>query len=218
MKNRSFAVLGLGRFGSSVANTLISMGYEVLAVDKNEENINNISEDITHAVLGDVTDEKVLHGLGLRNFDVAIVAIGEDLQASVLVTLLLKEIGIKHILAKAQSELHSRLLYKVGADRVVLPEKDMGVRVAHSLASTKIIDLIELSSDYNIAEIIPPQGWAGNSLKELNLRAKYGINVIAVKQNCSIIISPKADYVINEGDLLVIIESNTDLEKLEKIK
>lgn len=218
MKNKSFAVLGLGRFGSSVANTLNSMGYEVLAVDKNEDNINNISADITHAVLGDVTDEKVLRGLGIRNFDVAIVAIGEDLQTSVLVTLLLKEIGVEHVLAKAQSELHSRLLYKVGADKVVLPEKDMGVRVAHSLSSNKIIDLIELSTDYNIAEILPPEDWAGNSLKDLNLRAKYGINVIAVKRNSSIIISPKADYIINKDDLLVIIESNADLEKLDKIK
>lgn len=218
MKGKSFAVLGLGRFGTSVANTLNSMGYEVLAVDKCEECVNNILPDITHAVLGDVTDEKLLNGLGIRNFDAAIVSIGGDIQTSILVTLLLKEIGVKYVLAKAQSELHSKVLYKVGADKVILPEKDMGVRVAHSLVSKNILELIELSPDNSIMEIKPPKNWVDKSLKDLNIRVKYGISVMAVKKNSSINVSPKADYVIKEDDLLVIIGSNSDIRKLGYIE
>lgn len=218
MKGKSFAVLGLGRFGISLANTLNSMGYEVLAVDKCEECVNNISPDITHAVLGDVTDEKLLKDLGIRNFDVAIISIGGNIETSVLVTLLLKELGVKYVVAKAQSELHSKVLYKMGANKVVLPEKDMGVKVAHSLVSRNILEIIELSPDNSIVEIVPPQKWVDKSLKELNIRVKYGISVMAVKGNSYINVSPKADYVIKEDDLLIIIGSNSDIKKLEYIE
>lgn len=218
MKGKTFAVLGLGKFGTSVANTLSSIGYEVLAVDKSEESLNSISPDITHAVLGDVTDEKLLNGLGIRNFDAVIVSIGGDIQTSILVTLLLKEMGVKYVLAKAQSQLHSKVLYKVGADKVILPERDMGIRVAHRLVSKNILDYIELSPDNSIVEIVPPKSWVGKSLKDLNIRVKYGISVMAVKRKLSINVSPKADYVIKEDDLLVIIGPNTNINKLEYIE
>ncbi len=218
MKGKSFAVLGLGRFGTSVANSLSGMGFEVLAADKCEECVNSISPAITHAVLGDVTDENLLNGLGISNFDAAIVAIGGDIQTSILVTVLLKEMGVKYVLAKAQSDLHSKVLYKVGADKVILPEKDMGVRAAHSLVSRNILELIELSPDNSIVEIVTPQSWVGKSLKDLNIRVKYGISVMAVKRNSSINVSPKADYVIKEDDLLVIIGSNSDIKRLGYIE
>jgi trk system potassium uptake protein TrkA len=218
MKAKSFAVLGLGRFGRSVAETLYSMGYDVLAIDKSEECINLMSPKITHAVVGDATDEVLLKSLGIRNFDVAIVAIGGETQPSILATLILKEAGVKHILAKAQSELHSRVLYKVGADRVVFPEKDMGARVAHNLVATNILDQLELSPEYSIVEIIPPEIWIGKSLKESNIRVKYGINIMAIKHNSSIVVAPKADYIIKNDDIIVALGANTDINKLGDLK
>ena len=214
MKTKSFAIFGLGRFGASIAETLHSMEYEVLAVDKSEECVNNTSPHMTHAVVGDATDENLLKSLGVRNFDVAVVAIGGDIQSSILVTLLLKEMGVKYVLAKAQSELHSKVLYKVGADRVILPERDMGVRVAHNLVSTNFVDLIELSPDSSIVEIKPPKGWFGKSLRDLNIRVKYGISIVAVKKDSATHVAPKADYVVEEEDLLVVIGSTSDIKKL----
>ncbi|WP_094547454.1 potassium channel family protein [Petroclostridium xylanilyticum] len=212
----SFVVIGIGRFGRSVAKTLYELGNEVLAIDENEEIIQDISEYVTHAVAGDVTDENVLKSLGIRNFDVAVVAIGGNMESSILVTVLLKEMGVKYILAKAQSELHAKVLSRVGADRVILPERDMGVRVAHNLVSTNILDYIELSPDYSIMEITAPEHWEGKTLKELNVRVRYGINIMAIKNGTEINISPKADDVIRQDDVLVVIGSNDDLNKLDR--
>lgn len=214
MKTKSFAIFGLGRFGTSIAETLHSMEYEVLAVDKSEECVNSISPNITHAVMGDATDENLLRSIGVRNVDVAVVAIGGDIQSSILVTLLLKEMGVRHVLAKAQSELHSKVLHKVGADRVILPEKDMGVRVAYNLVSTNFVDLIELSPESSIVEIKPPKAWTDKSLRDLNIRVKYGISVVAVRKDSTTHVAPKADYVIEEDDLLVVIGATSDIKKL----
>ncbi|MDK2798594.1 MAG: trk/ktr system potassium uptake protein [Clostridiales bacterium] len=213
---RSFVVLGAGRFGESVAKTLYESGYEVLAIDQSEEIIQELSDYVTHAVVGDVTDENVLKSLGVRNFDVALVAIGGNMESSILVTLLLKEMGVKYILAKAQNALHAKVLSRVGADRVIFPERDMGIRVAYNLVSTNVLDFIELSPDYSIIEITVPQQWEGKSLRELNIRANYGINIMAIKNGTQINISPKADDVIKHDDILVLIGSNEDLNKLEK--
>ncbi len=213
---RSFVVLGMGRFGQSVAKTLYELGYEVLAIDRDEEVIQYMTEHVTHAVIGDVTDENILRSLGVRNFDVAVVTIGGDLQASILVTLMLKEMGVKYILTKARSEIHARVLQKVGADRVIFPEQDMGVRVAHNLVSTNILDYIELSPDYSIIEIAVPEPWVGQTLVELNVRVRYGINIMAIKNGNDINISPKADDKIKHDDVLVIIGANADINKLDK--
>ncbi len=213
---RSFVVLGMGRFGQSVAKTLYELGYEVLAIDRDEEVIQNMTEYVTHAVIADVTDENILKSLGVRNFDVAVVTIGGDLQASILVTLMLKEMGVKYILTKARSEIHARVLQKVGADRVIFPEQDMGVRVAHNLVSTNILDYIELSPDYSIIEIAVPEPWVGQTLVELNVRVRYGINIMAIKNGNDINISPKADDKIKYDDVLVIIGANADINKLDK--
>lgn len=216
MKKKSFAVLGLGRFGTSVANALADMGFDVLAVDSDEEHISQLSESVTHAITGDVTNESLLRSIGIRNFDVAIVAIGDDIQNSILTTILLKEAGVPYIVSKAQNDLHARVLEKVGADRVVFPEKDMGIRVAHNLSKTNVLDFIELSKDDSIMEIIPPQKWIGKSLKDARVREEYGISVIAIKKGASILVAPKPDYVICSGDLLVIIGSNRDIQKFQE--
>jgi len=214
---RQFLVVGLGRFGSSLARTLYNLGYDVLGIDRDEEIIQNIANDITHAVHADATDENTLKALGVRNFDVAIVSIGDDIQSSILITIMLKEMGIKYVVAKAQSQLHGKVLYKVGADRVVFPERDMGVRLAHNLISSNILDYIELSPDYSIVEIASVPEWYNKSLGQLDMRRKYGLNVMAIKRdNNNVIISPHADEVILKDDILVVVGHKDDIEKLEK--
>jgi trk system potassium uptake protein TrkA len=173
---------------------------------------------VTHAVIGDVTNEAFLNSIGIRHFDVAIVAIGEDLQSSIFTTIILKESGVRYIVSKAQDELHARILEKVGADRVVFPEKDMGVRVAYSLSATKVLDFIELSPTDSIMEIVPYKTWIEKSLKDSKIREKYGVSIIAIKNGDSIIAAPKADYVIRDGDILVIIGSNENISKLQHVR
>ncbi|WP_422445415.1 potassium channel family protein [Thermoanaerobacterium sp. DL9XJH110] len=213
---KQFVVIGLGRFGASIAKTLYNLGYDVLGIDSDEEIVQSMSDSITHAVQADATDENTLKALGVRNFDVGIVSIGQDIQASILVTLILKEMGIKFVVAKAQNELHGKVLYKIGADRVIFPERDMGIRVAHNLVSSNILDYIELSPDFSIVEITAIPEWYDKTLKELDMRVKHGLNVMAIKRNEDVLVSPKADDVILKGDILVVVGQNKDIEKLEK--
>lgn len=215
MANKQFVIIGLGRFGASVAKTLYALGNDVLAIDMDEDLVQEISDNVTHAVQVDATDENALRSLGIRNFDVAIVTIGSNIQASVMVTLLVKELGVKYIIAKGHSDLHAKVLYKIGADRVVLPEKDMGVRVAHNLVSESILDYIELSQDYSIMQIRALDEWEGKSLNELRLRSEYGINVMAIKKGKDINISPSAEDKVETGDIIVAIGSAEELRKLE---
>lgn len=215
MVKKQFVIIGLGRFGSSVAETLYGLGNDVLVIDKDEDLIQDISDKVTHAVQMDATDEGALRTLGLRNFDVAVVTIGSNIQASVMVTLLVKELGVKYIIAKGNSDLHAKVLYKIGADRVILPEKDMGVRVAHNLVSESILDFIELSPDYSIMEIEAPEEWQNKTINELKLRSKYGINVMAIKRDDEINLSPPADFIVESKDIFVAIGSAEDLSKLE---
>lgn len=202
---KQFAVIGLGRFGASVARTLARMGYEVLAVDADVEKVNEITEEVTYAVQVDAMEEEALKSLGLRNFDVVVVAIGQEIKASILVTVMLKEMGVPKIVAKANDELHGRVLQKVGADVVVFPERDMGVRLAHGLVSRNILDQIHLSPDYSIVEVVTPARFIGKTLEESALRQKYGVTVLAIRRGEEIIISPGARQVIQEGDVLVAI-------------
>jgi trk system potassium uptake protein len=217
MRKKEFVVIGLGRFGSSVAKTLYAHGSNVLAIDSDEAAIQKISDDVTKAVQMDATDESSLKSLGIRNFDVAVISIGSDIQSSIVITLLVKEMGVKYIIAKAHNDMHAKILYKIGADRVVLPEKDMGARVAHNLISSGILDYIELSQDYSIAEIVSPQEWNGKTLVELNLRATYGINVMAIKRENIVNISPGANEQLESGDILVAIGGTNELSMLETI-
>lgn len=213
---KQFAVIGCGRFGSSVAKTLYNEGHDVLVIDKDPVIVQEIADQVTYAVQVDTIDESALKSLGLTNFDVVIVSIGADIQASILTTLICKEIGVKKIIAKAQTEIHGRLLNKVGADSVVFPERDMGVRVAHNLVSPSILDYIELSPDYSIVEISVLDEWEGKSLLDLRLPSKYGVNILAIKHENDINISPNANYKIVLGDVLVVIGNNKDLSKFEE--
>ena len=217
MSKKQFVIIGLGRFGSSIAKTLHSLGNDVLAIDKDEDIVQEISDEVTHAVQLDATDENALRSLGIRNFDVAVVTIGDNIQSSIMATLLVKELGVKYIIAKAQSDLHSKVLYKIGADRVVLPEKEMGVRVAHNLVSTNILDYIELSPDYSVIEIQASKSWSGKTLSDLGLRSKYGINVMAIKRGNDVNISPLAEDIIESDDVIVAIGSGDDLSRIEGV-
>lgn len=215
-KMKSFVVIGCGRFGKSVATTLYSLGNEVLAIDRSQETIQEVSEEVTHAVQADVMDEGVLKELGLSNFDVAIISIGSDLEASIMATLIAKELGIKKVVTKAQSQLHGKVLSKIGADKVVFPERDMGVRVAHNLVSTNILDFIALSPDYGILEIEALEEWESKSLAELKLSSKYGLNVMVIKKEKEIKVPPSGDDIIEKGNVLVVIGMTKDIAKIEK--
>lgn len=216
LKMKSFVVIGCGRFGQSVAKTLYKLGYEVLAIDKSQETVQLISDEVTHAVQADVMDENVLKELGLSNFDVAIVSIGSNLEASIFATLIAKEIGVPKVVTKAQSELHGKLLSKIGADKIVFPERDMGVRVAHNLVSTNILDFIELSPDYGILEITALEEWENKTLSQLRLSTKYGLNVMVIKKGKNIIVPPSADDLVEKEDTLVVIGSTKNINKIEK--
>lgn len=215
MSNMQFVVIGLGRFGTSVAQTLYSIGNDVLVIDKNEDVILEIADNVTHAVQMDATDENALKTLGLSNFDVAVVTIGGNIQASIMATLLVKELGAKYIVAKGNNDLQAKVLYRIGADKVILPEKDMGVRVAHNLMSANILDYVDLSSDYSIIEIKILDEWIGKSLADLNVRKEYGINIISIKKSNNSSISPNANTIIEKNDILVSIGTAKDLLKFE---
>jgi trk system potassium uptake protein len=216
---KQYAVIGLGRFGSSVATTLFDEGHEVLAIDIKEENVQHYKDCVTHAVIGDSTDEQTLKALGIRNFDTAIVSIGDDLQASILTVLLLKEIGVANVVAKAINKSHGQVLQKVGADKVIFPEKDMGERVAHQLmAAPNVLNFIELSYDYSIEEIKVPDSMSGQNLRKLNLRAIYNINVIAIKSQSRIDISPNPEKLLKTDDVLMVLGENDDLKKFSRIR
>ncbi len=215
MKVKQFAVIGIGRFGASVATTLYEMGHDVLAIDNDEERVESIIDRVTHAVVADSTSETALKSLGITNFDVVIVSIGKDIQASILTTLILKEMKVKYVVAKARTALHGKVLQKTGADRIVFPERDMGVRVAHSLVASNILDFIELSPDFSIVEIIAPEDMWGKSLRELDLRAKYGVTVLAIRSaDRKINISPGAGDRLAAGDMLVVVGNNECIHKL----
>lgn len=217
MSKKQFVVIGLGRFGQSVAKTLYSLGNEVLVIDKNDDLIQEIADDVTHAVQADATDEGALKQLGLSNFDVAVISIGGSIQSSIMATLIAKELGVKYIIAKGNGELHAKVLRRIGADRVILPEQDMGVRVAHNIVSSSILDYIELSPDYSIMEIEALKEWRGKALAELNLRQKYGINVMAIKNGEKVNLNPAADDIIEKGNVIVAIGSAEALGSLEGV-
>ena len=217
---KQFAVIGLGRFGSSIAKTLSSQGCEVLAIEQQQEIVQELSGVLPHVVQLDATDEKALKAVGMENVDVAIVAIGQNMQASILIAIMLKEMGIKEVITKARTPLHGRVLGKVGADRIIFPEKEMGARLARSLVTTNVLEQIELSSDYSVVEIVAPPEFEGKTIGEMKLRKKHGINVLAIKktgeelQDKKINFSPRFTDAIAEGDILIVLGNNKDINRL----
>ena len=215
---KQFVIIGLGRFGTSVATELYKMGHEVLAVDNRMDVVEDIADKVTHAVCADATDEAELRALDIENFDVAVVSIGTDLQASILVTMLCKEMGVKYVLTKASTDMHAKVLKRVGADKIVFPEREMGERVAYNLVSTSILDFIELSPDYSLVEIEVPKIWVAASMKELNLRVNYGINVMAIRHaDGGITVAPQGADILQTKDVLVAIGANSSIAGLERI-
>jgi len=211
---KQFIVIGLGRFGSAVATTLVELGHEVLGVDNDEERVYALKDKITQAVQADITEEKVLKELGVKNFDAAVVSIATNLEASILVTMMLKEMGLKYIIAKAQNALHGKVLEKIGVDKVVFPERDMGIRIARRLITPNIKDYIELEPDYSVIEIETLPEFVDKTLSELDLRNKYEINVLAIKRDNSFNISPQAKDVIKKNDFLIVIGETKKITEL----
>ena len=212
----SFVVIGLGRFGTQIAQKLYKMGYEVLVIDRNQEKIQQIADSVTQAVTGDAQDIDVLYALGVRNCECAIVGIGSDMESSVITTKNLKELEVPYIVCKAHNQMHKRILEKLGADRVIIPEQEMADRLARKLVEPDILDYIEISDDIKLVEKQVPTSWFNKSIRDLSIRAKLGINVIAVKNGVDITVAPGADYVIREGDIIVIVGKQDALDKLQK--
>ncbi|QIW81152.1 potassium uptake protein KtrA [Bacillus tequilensis] len=215
IKNKQFAVIGLGRFGGSICKELHRMGHEVLAIDINEEKVNAYASYATHAVIANATEENELLSLGIRNFEYVIVAIGANIQASTLTTLLLKELDIPNIWVKAQNYYHHKVLEKIGADRIIHPEKDMGVKIAHSLSDENVLNYIDLSDDYSIVELLATRKLDSKSINDLDVKAKYGCTILAIKHHGDIRLSPAPEDTIHEQDCLVIMGHKKDIKRFE---
>jgi trk system potassium uptake protein TrkA len=211
MTRKSVAVVGLGRFGSAVAEALSELGHDVIGVDSDEEKVRNLAETLGHVMQLDATDEKALTAAGLSDVEIAIVSIGENVESSVLIVMVLKELGVTHIIAKATTPLHGRILRRLGVSRVVFPEREMAVRLAHSLAVPNVLDYVELSRDFSIIELPTPQEFVGKTLREVGLRATYGVNLIALKRRAEAAgdmvtdIAPSPDAPLHAGDTLVLL-------------
>lgn len=214
---KSYVVVGLGRFGAEVAVALCRLGCEVLAMDISSELVSEVANNVTHAVVGDGQDKEVLRALGAGDFDCAIVAIGDDLAASVLATMNLKELGVPKIICKAHNDTHRRVLEKLGADQVLIPEQEQANRLARSLSNPNVLDYIELSDEYGIIEVPAPVIWSGKTLRELNVRAKLGVNILAIRRNGSFTVSPTADFAIVQGDVMVVLGDSRALKKVQKL-
>ena len=229
-KKKQIGIIGLGIFGQNVVKALSDQKCEIIAIDMNEGKINDVSEYLNKVVVGDASDEKVLRQLGFQDFDEVIVAIGENLEASILITMILKNIGAKKVVVKANSSLHAEVLIKIGADKIVFPERDEAQKLAKSLIASNIIDVINFSDTYTLAEIKAPKKFTGQTLIDSNIRNKFGLNVVAIRRKVPIVndngdtdfkedlnISPIADDMIEEGDSLLIIGENEKIEKFKNI-
>ncbi len=229
MKNKQYLIVGLGTFGMSLAKVLTEKNAQVLALDINKEKVDDAVSAGVNAVVADATEEKILRKLGLSDFDIGIVAIGENIEASILSTLLLKDSGIKHIIVKSMNQSHSRIAAKVGADRVIYPEEDMAIKLADSLLSPSIIEEIELSKEYNLVELVLPQSFYNKSLSESRVKEDYNLTVVAIKRKETVIaddgttdmkeemiVSPDSRELLQEGDIILVVGRESDIEKLRQ--
>lgn len=215
MTKKQYAVFGLGGFGQSVALKLEDLGCDVIVVDDSMEKVQDVANEVTYAMKADIEDPEVIKSLGARNLDGAVVAISENMEASIMATILAKEIGIPYVLAKAKNELHAKILKKVGADTIIYPEKEMGRRIAKSLASANFADWIELSPDYSLVETKVPSQWVGKTLNELKVRDKYGINVVGIVHEKKVEVNVSPDLPLPEKGKLILIGSDKVLKELK---
>lgn len=216
-KKKQYIVFGVGRFGSALSKKLCEMGHEVLAVDSNAERVAAISPYVTTAIQVGANDEETMRSLGIRNFDAAIVAIGDDFHHSILMTILCKEMGAKYVIAKASDANHAKVLLKLGVDRVVFPERDMGERIAHSLINPHVLDLINLKGDYLIAYLKCPKVWQGHTLINIDVRKQYSVSILAIYRNSEVIMDISADTVLKAGDSLLVLGHKNHIEHVEDL-
>lgn len=227
---KSFAIIGLGRFGSQITKALIDKGFEVIIIDQNEEKVNEFADIAAGAFVLDATDEKALRDAGIGDVDCAIVSIGQNISSSILITMLLKELGVKEIIVKEIMPIHGKILEKLGATKIINPEKDTALRLASSFTSPRIFDIIEVSPEYSVVEVIAPKEFWNHSLREIHLRRDYRVSVIAIRRRKTIfrengvpdfeeevIIGPGADDEIRENDILVLLGKYKDLERVSKL-
>jgi trk system potassium uptake protein TrkA len=214
---KQYLIFGVGRFGSALARTLCELGHEVLAVDSDESRVAAIASDVTNAMQVQAMDEEGMRSLGIRNFDAVIVAIGDNLQHSIMTCIMCKEMGAKYLVGKATDAMHARVLMKLGVDRVVFPERDMGVRVAHSLTSPHLLDLINLDDDYALINLTCPQSWVGKSMRELDIRRRYRVLVLAIYHGPQMSMDITPDTKLKPDDKLLILGKRRDVEEVEKL-
>ena len=212
---QSVLVVGLGRFGTAAALELMALGHEVLAVDRDEARINDIAPDVTHAVQADASDDDALRAIGAADFAHAIVAISSEAEPSIFATMALKNLGVRNVIAKAGTSLHGAILERVGATRVVYPEREMGARVAHAFDTRHVVDYLDVAPGFGIVRFSPPASWVGKSLRELDLPARFTLTVIALRRGSNVTVNPQRDLTIDAGDELVLIGPDAKLERLE---
>jgi trk system potassium uptake protein TrkA len=212
--SKSFLIIGLGRFGQSTARMLSMLGHEVLAVDKRADRVSAIKENVMRAIQADTTDERAVSQLGIRNFDCVVICIGDDIRASVLATVLCREMGAKKIVAKAQDDLHQKLLIKTGADRVVQPEHDGGIRLARSLVAEGVLDSLDLSEEYSINEVEIPRDWIGRSLAQIDVRNRYGVSVIALRREGHVSVNIDPGEPFQKSDSIYLLGDDKSLERI----
>ena len=213
----NIAVIGLGRFGSNLATSLSELGHEVLAIDSDERAVQQIAESVTHAVQADGTDEATLVELGITEYDLAFVAFG-DIEGSILMTTLLKQLGLKRVHAKARNSLHREILERVGADQVVFPEREMAIRVAHNLAAPNVVDYFELLADYGIGEVKVPEGFVGQTLTSVNLADRLNVSILVIKRGSELLITPDLTETLRTGDVLVVIGRDSAIAELDNFR
>lgn len=213
---KTYAVLGLGKFGGAVARELSLMGCDVIAVDKNESVVKEIQHQVSYAVVADVTDAEAMREIGIGETDGVFISIAEELEASIMAALIAKEMGVAHVIAKASSKMHGKVLSKVGVDRVVYPEREMGIRTAKNIVAGNFMDMIDISSKYSIVELELPKRWIGETLLTLDVRQRYGINVVAMKRKDEIIINIPPDKAFEDGDVIIVVGSNDSIGSLNE--
>ncbi len=216
MKTKSFAVIGLGRFGMTIAKTIAEMGHEVLGVDADEEAVQKVTPYVTHVAVLDATDEEALREIGINNFDVVVVAIGANLQGNLLTTMLLKEMGVRYLVAKSQDQLQGRMLTKIGVDMVIYPERDMAIRVAQSLTREHVLDYFKLSNEVSLVEMETPHFLAGKTLIDSRLREDYQVSVVAVRRGEDVYAPPSPMMPLQVEDILIIVGRNEAVNALDQ--
>lgn len=214
MKEKNVLVLGLGRFGSALARKLYEKGVEVMAVDKDYTKVQKVADQVTYAAQADMTDEEAMKELGIKNFEIAVIDTGSNIEASIEATLLCKDAGITTVIAKATTLTHERILQKIGADKIIFPELDSGERLARFISGSNLLEFIEFSSEFSMAEVRVHEAWVGKNLMELDFRKEYNLNVVAFERAGKTLVNPKPTTLIEKNDLIVLIGKSEDVEKI----